>query len=117
MPLRAIHYDCTSLPGTIRDAITIVQKLSIRYLLVDSLCLLQDNTEDLQRGVGVIDHIYKRLGLTIVAACGRNANAGLLSVRVVRKKGVLARGQNCQKEESGNHQNNRFETISTDAQL
>jgi len=35
----------------------------------------------------------------------------------VRKKGVLARGQNCQKEESGNHQNNRFVTIATDAQL
>ena len=36
---------------------------------------------------------------------------------IVREKGVLARGQNCEKEESGNHQNNRFVTIATDAQL
>ena len=35
----------------------------------------------------------------------------------VRKKGVLARGQNCQKEESENYQNNRFVTIATNAQL
>ena len=36
---------------------------------------------------------------------------------IVREKGVLARGQNCEKEESGNYQNNRFVTIATDAQL
>ena len=35
----------------------------------------------------------------------------------VRKKGVLAFGQNGQKEESENHQNYRFVTITTDAQL
>jgi len=32
---------------------------------------------------------------------------------IVRKKGVLASGQKCQKEESGNHQNYRFVTIAT----
>lgn len=69
------------LPRTIQDAILLCRKLRVRYLWVDAICLVQDDKEDLDRGVNVMDQIYEQSWLTIVAACGYNANAGLPGVR------------------------------------
>ncbi|KAM7212172.1 hypothetical protein V8F06_012424 [Rhypophila decipiens] len=55
------------LPKTIHDAITLVRRLGIRYLWVDSICLLQNDPEDLKRGVQ----------LAVIATYGHDANAGL----------------------------------------
>ncbi|RSL68869.1 hypothetical protein CEP53_002407 [Fusarium sp. AF-6] len=65
------------LPATIRDAIAVVQRLGCRYLWVDALCLVQNDTYDLDQGVKTMDLIYERAWLTIVAACGHDANARL----------------------------------------
>ncbi|KAF6830024.1 heterokaryon incompatibility protein [Colletotrichum musicola] len=70
-----------SVPRTIRDAILLVKKLGKRYLWVDTLCLVQNDREDLHAGVNVMDMIYEASWLTIVAACGHNANAGLPGVQ------------------------------------
>ncbi|KAF9873891.1 hypothetical protein CkaCkLH20_08625 [Colletotrichum karsti] len=65
------------LPKTITDTILLAQKLQIRYVWVDALCLIQDDEDDLRRGINVMDNIYERAHLTVVAAYGHNANAGL----------------------------------------
>ncbi|RMJ08395.1 hypothetical protein CDV36_011976 [Fusarium kuroshium] len=65
------------IPATIRDAIAVVQCLGCRYLWVDALCLVQNDTYDLDEGVNTMDLIYERAWLTIVAACGHDANARL----------------------------------------
>jgi hypothetical protein len=70
------------LPRTICDAVTLCRMLNVRYLWVDALCLLQNDPEDLERGVDVIDQIYERAWLTIFAATGTDANAGLPGVQV-----------------------------------
>jgi hypothetical protein len=36
----------STLPRTFQDAIAIAQELSIRYLWIDSLCIIQDNIAD-----------------------------------------------------------------------
>jgi len=77
----AIHRVWAVIPATIKDAITLCQKLDMRYLWVDSLCLLQNDEGDVRRGVAVMDHIYERAWLTVIAACGHDANAGLPGVR------------------------------------
>ncbi|KAK0645458.1 heterokaryon incompatibility protein-domain-containing protein [Cercophora newfieldiana] len=78
-----------SLPRTIGDAILLVRHLGFQYLWVDSLCLLQDDPDDLQRGVNVMDQIYELAQLTIVAACGRDANSGLPGLRPgIREKQI-----------------------------
>jgi len=77
----AIQQVWANLPATIRDTITLCQNLGKRYLWVDSLCLLQNDKEDDARGVEVMDRIFGRALLTIVAACGHDANAGLPGVR------------------------------------
>ncbi|KAM7183937.1 HET domain containing protein [Rhypophila sp. PSN 637] len=65
------------LPKTIHDAITLVRKLGIRYLSVDSICLLQNDPEDLKRGVQVMDQIFEYSWLAVIATYGHDANAGL----------------------------------------
>ncbi|KAF4969171.1 hypothetical protein FSARC_3547 [Fusarium sarcochroum] len=69
------------LPNTIKDAIVLVRRLGCRYLWVDALCLLQNDAEDLELGVNVMDLIYERAWLTVVASCGHDANARLPGVQ------------------------------------
>ncbi|KAH8678274.1 heterokaryon incompatibility protein-domain-containing protein [Xylariales sp. PMI_506] len=71
----------SGLPKTIQDAINVVQKLGARYLWVDSLCLMQNDDRDLDLGVNVMDLIYERAWLTVVACHGHDADAGLPGVR------------------------------------
>ncbi|MCJ1307672.1 hypothetical protein MMC25_001320 [Agyrium rufum] len=47
---------------------SVVQKLNERYLWVDSLCLLQDDMDELQACVSIMDLFYEMAMLTIVAA-------------------------------------------------
>src|SRR5450432_78162 len=37
------------LPQTFKDAITVTKHLDVRYLWIDSLCILQDSKDDLRR--------------------------------------------------------------------
>ncbi|KAF5599432.1 hypothetical protein FPANT_3409 [Fusarium pseudoanthophilum] len=69
------------LPNTINDAIDLASLLGCRYLWVDALCLLQNDTEDLELGVNVMDLVYERAWLTVVAACGHDANARLPGIQ------------------------------------
>jgi Heterokaryon incompatibility protein (HET) len=69
-----------SVPTTILDTISVVRSLSERYLWVDSLCLVQDDLEELQDCVAIMDLFYEMAALTIVAATGSNAWAGLPGV-------------------------------------
>ncbi|KAK3996584.1 heterokaryon incompatibility protein-domain-containing protein [Cladorrhinum sp. PSN332] len=68
------------LPRTIQDAITVVASLEQTYLWVDSLCLIQNDPEDLGKGTYVMDDVYECSTLTIIAACGRDSNHGLPGV-------------------------------------
>ena len=73
----ALQRNGSRLPLTIQNAIALVRGLSLRYLWVDSLCLLQNDPLDLAQGVAVMDQIYEHAWLTIIAAHGHDANAGL----------------------------------------
>jgi hypothetical protein len=74
------HYN-SRLPQTIQDAIQVVQLMKQRYLWVDSLCLVQDDPEDIGLGTQVMDIIYELSDLTIIAAGGVDASAGLAGLR------------------------------------
>jgi Heterokaryon incompatibility protein (HET) len=75
-----------SIPRTIGDAIILVRKLGLQFLWVDSLCLMQNNKEDLDSGIRVMDALYENAVLTIVAANGHDANAGLPGVNLGSRK-------------------------------
>ncbi|VUC36694.1 unnamed protein product [Clonostachys rosea] len=76
----AIQQAWDLIPKTIQDSITMTQLVGERYLWVDSLCLVQNDPEDLQHGTSVMDLIYEQSIICIVAAGGKDANAGLRGV-------------------------------------
>ncbi|KAF2246193.1 HET-domain-containing protein [Trematosphaeria pertusa] len=67
-------------PNTIADALTLVRALDERYLWIDALCIVQDDTENKMRDLAHMDVIYLRAFATIVALEGSSANAGLPGV-------------------------------------
>lgn len=69
------------LPATIEDAMLLVRSLNEYYLWVDSLCIIQDNSETKHSDIQKMDSIYSHAVATIVALNGFNADAGLPGVR------------------------------------
>ncbi|CCM06149.1 uncharacterized protein FIBRA_09622 [Fibroporia radiculosa] len=73
--------DWTELPGTIADAIHLLQLLGERYLWVDALCIVQDDLDDQISQIKVMDQIYSNALLTVFAAGGMSAQASLPGLR------------------------------------
>ena len=69
-----------SIPKTILDALKFVRSIGLRFLWVDSLCILQNNREELKESVKTMDSVYEMSFLTIIAANGADAHAGLPGV-------------------------------------
>jgi hypothetical protein len=65
------------MPNSIRDAVTLCQKMKETYLWVDTLCILQDDTADKDAQIANMHNIYMCAKMTIVAAAGSDAHAGL----------------------------------------
>lgn len=70
-------FDRVTLPCTIKDAIAVTTALGFRYLWVDSLCIVQDQLEEKIKLINAMDLIYNQAALTIIAATGDTAHAGL----------------------------------------
>ncbi|KAI0751629.1 HET-domain-containing protein [Daedaleopsis nitida] len=69
------------IPQTIKDAINTAHAHGVRYLWVDSLCILQDSEADRVREISEIRAIYRNAYFTIVAASSHNVNEGFLHDR------------------------------------
>ncbi|KAI0334687.1 HET-domain-containing protein [Cubamyces sp. BRFM 1775] len=67
------------LPKTIVDAIKVVHGLGLRYLWVDSICIVQDSGEDKHRELARMRDVYCRALLTIDAAGAYSASEGFLA--------------------------------------
>lgn len=77
------------LDQTIRDAFEVVSQIGERYLWIDALCILQDVQQDKADQIPLMDKIYGSAVLTIVAACGDDAGAGLPGVRKGTRRGNM----------------------------
>ncbi|KAI1770148.1 heterokaryon incompatibility protein-domain-containing protein [Hypoxylon cercidicola] len=64
-------------PKSIRDAMSLARALDFDFLWVDSICIVQDSPDDKAQQIRVMDGIYSRASLTIVAAAGAHADAGI----------------------------------------
>jgi hypothetical protein len=75
----------TELPRTIRDSMILVKSLGFRWIWVDVLCICQgstsDDIEDRQDQLSNMGNIYREALLTIIAAAGDSADAGLPGIR------------------------------------
>ena len=68
------------LPNTISDAMYACAKLGHRYLWVDSLCIVQDDEDDVKEQIACMSDIYSGAFLTIIAAWGEHSDSGLPGV-------------------------------------
>ena len=66
----------SSLPAIISDAIEVTRFLGYDYLWVDSVCIIQDDSMK-SRFIASMDGVYGNADVTIVAASGGSAHAGL----------------------------------------
>jgi Heterokaryon incompatibility protein (HET) len=74
---RLRELDTAQLQRTILDAIEVTVNLGYSYLWVDSLCIIQDGISDFDE-IAVMDQIYSRSEVTIVAANASSAEEGFL---------------------------------------
>lgn len=75
-----------SLPATFRDAIAVCRALDIRYLWIDTLCIIQDSIEDRRREVAMMADVYGNSMLTISAAWARQPEDGCFNHRHVPQR-------------------------------
>lgn len=71
------------LPRTIRDAIYVTRILGIRFLWIDSLCIIQDSDEDKLHELGRMHHVYRYAFLTLIAASAWKVTEGFLQNRPI----------------------------------
>lgn len=73
------------LPETIRDAVRLTKSLGLRYLWVDSICIVQDDKKRRDKLLSNMGWIYENATVTIVAASNKNARQGLPGVKSVAR--------------------------------
>ena len=74
------EYLALPLNYTIADAIGLASRIGLRYIWIDALCIIQDSPEDKAIQIPQMHQIFSRAELTIVAAYGSDADAGLPGV-------------------------------------
>lgn len=72
--LRGIALD--SMPKVFRDAVQIARHISMRYLWIDGLCIVQGDTEDWERESKQMGSIYEKASLVIAASGARSPEDG-----------------------------------------
>ena len=66
---------------TILDAIELTQNVNLQYIWVDSLCIVQDDEAEKLRLIDEMASVYLSAIITIIAAAGDNASAGLPGIQ------------------------------------
>jgi len=65
------------LPQTFQDAVTFTRRPGLRYLWIDSLCVIQGSKEDWMREAGKMAEVYTNATLVLAAASSSNSHQGL----------------------------------------
>jgi Heterokaryon incompatibility protein (HET) len=79
----------SQLPKTFQDAVAITRKLGVRYLWIDSLCIIQDDRHDWDLESAKMAAIYSSSFLTIAATNAADAQKGCFSTRWTVGHGLL----------------------------
>jgi hypothetical protein len=77
----SLHELRDQIPATIQNAIDIVGLLGERYLWVDRLCIIQDDSEMKSSQLQKMAGIYSNACITIIAADGENAEHGIRGIQ------------------------------------
>jgi hypothetical protein len=77
---RSQAFHVSELPKTFKDAVKVVRALGLRYLWIDSLCIIQsgDNGEDWNREATKMRDVFSQAYCVIAATAASNAHDGFL---------------------------------------
>lgn len=73
-------FDLSGQPKTIQDAVKISRALGIRFVWIDSLCIVQDDDDDKVHEITRMHDIYRYSYLTISASRASSSQKGFLSL-------------------------------------
>lgn len=82
--IQSFYKEIPGLPASFRDAIKIVKRLGVRYLWIDSLCIIQRGSRhvpDWQRHIAEMAEVYANCFLNIAASHSPNSHGGCFSTR------------------------------------
>jgi hypothetical protein len=76
-----VSIDEGNLPLTFREAIATVRELGIRYIWIDSLCIIQDSVVDWQRESASMTQVYRNAICCLAATGAQDSTQGLYLAR------------------------------------
>ena len=68
----------SDLPMTFQNCVTTARELGVRYIWIDSLCIIQDDRQDWARHARSMDLIYENALFTVAAVCSPNGQVPYL---------------------------------------
>ncbi|KAF2434126.1 HET-domain-containing protein [Tothia fuscella] len=71
----------SALPKTFVDAIYIARRRSLKYLWIDSLCIIQDSAQDWEEQSAQMGSIYRNCDICIAASASSDASGGCFRAR------------------------------------
>ncbi len=92
VPLRLLRQSFCSLLESIppaelsksfQDAMVATKRLGLRYLWIDSLCIIQDSQEDWERESAMMDRVYQNSWCNIAATRAINGQGGCFAEKLV----------------------------------
>lgn len=81
MPLLTLGINVSALPKTFRDTIEFSRAIGVRFLWIDSLCIVQNCRDDWTREASKMWDVYRNSFLTVVAAGSPSDSHGFLGPR------------------------------------
>lgn len=73
-------------PQTVKDAVSITQRLGLKYLWIDAYCIIQDSVEDKNKELAHMAEIYSHAYVTLSASTAANVHDGFLHERQPRTR-------------------------------
>ncbi|KAK3387814.1 heterokaryon incompatibility protein-domain-containing protein [Podospora didyma] len=73
---QGIRFD--SLPKSYQDAVTVTRTIGVRYLWIDSLCIVQDSTTDWETESSQMAQIYNHAYLIVAASQASDSTCGFI---------------------------------------
>ncbi|KAL4889851.1 heterokaryon incompatibility protein-domain-containing protein [Aspergillus ambiguus] len=69
------------LPKTFQDTIHVARRLGVRYIWIDCLCIIQDDSEDWEKEAAQMDRIYRNSYVTVSASASYDSHSGCFPKR------------------------------------
>ncbi|MCJ1424334.1 hypothetical protein MMC29_002221 [Sticta canariensis] len=71
-------FSLSALPQSLQDAVKVTTELGLKYIWIDSLCIIQDSPSDKEREISQMAQVYSNAYITICAANAKACSEGFL---------------------------------------